>query len=288
MSTCAVKDFLGYAALKKISGSGAITAGTQVNLPVTLVQPRNPMSISFPDVINSSAYRTVSLLDKKLPTLSLTTYVKSNWLSANLLNSLIVTLDGGYDTDVWSIAVASEDKTTHVWDDARCSALRLSQSSYGGPLQMSLDFVATYGDSEKSSPATFTTPTAPSTGSLIDVAHVDFNNTASQVRGWTLNITRAQTPVYFIDGTYYSACIASGPLLGMLTLTQSASAVTVPSTAATIRIYTNPAMPPSGAKVTISMQLQLMELLRDYTPDLGVATRNYQLVSLGAQPVSFS
>lgn len=284
---CVARDFLGYAAVKKISGSGAVSNGTQINIPAALVSPRNPVNIGYPGVINASAYPTVSIVGKKTPSISIATYIKSSWFTANFLNSLIVTVDSNYDSDLWSVAVTDESLVERVYDDCRCSMVRLAQSGIGGPISFEATFVATYGENEKSVPATFTDVTSGSTGSLVDVAHVDFNSTATHVKSWELVLARTQAPQYFVDGTLYASCIASGPLGGSLTLSQSPNATTVPTTAFTARVFTAGDVP-DGTKVTIACQTQLDELIRDHEPSLGVAVRNYSLIGLSGIPVVIS
>lgn len=288
MPTCRVsRDFLGWAAIKKLEGSGPISTGTQVNIPAALVSPRNPENISIGSVINAANYPTVSIRGKKAPVITVQAPIKANWFSANLLNSLVMSLDSCYNTDLWSVAVAPDTGTPRVWDDCRCTSVSLSQDSVGGQINCTMQFVSIYGENEKTTPTTFIAPSAPSSGSLVDVAHVDFNSTADFVKSWSLILSRDQTYVYEIDGTYYAAGIASGMFGGSLTLTQSPRATTVPSTSFTVRIYTAGDVP-SGTKVTIACTGLLLDTIRDHTPGLGFYIRSYALVSMGGVPVTIS
>jgi hypothetical protein len=270
----------GSVILKKLAGSGILAVGTEILIPTAMVQPVNPKNNSYPGAINATDNESLKLLGNQTPAVSIRTFAKSSFLTANLLNSLLFSADAAGNTDKYAIQIKSQFRTRQ-YNLCRCAQIVEQQSASGGAVILDLAFAAIYGDSDSNdpSPATFTTTPAPDGGSLIDKSQVKWNSTADQVKGHTLTLSRVQAPQFSDNGTLYAEEIASGPFSGSLMLTQSDTATTIPGSACTIQIGS------AGAGVQFALNLNLDA---PFTPqDFGFVMHNsgYKLFNSGTVPV---
>jgi hypothetical protein len=271
----------GSVIIKKISGSGALAAGTEIVIPSAMVQPVNPLNNSYPGAINSTDNESLKLRGNKTPGISIRTFAKTSFLTAALLNSLILTLDSAGNTDKFAIQVKSQYRT-RPYTIARCNQIVESQQASGGAVVLDLSFACVYGDGEDPNPVTFATTATPDGGSLIDKSQVGWASTADQVKGHTLTASRVQAPQFSDNGTLYAEDISSGPFAGSLMLTQSDTATTIPGSSCIIQIGT------TGFGVAIACNLNLDA---PFTPqDFGFVMHNsgYHLFNNGTIPVAIT
>ena len=219
-----IHPYLGQIMLKKIAGSGAVTVGTQINIPHAAAMPRNPVNNSYYTGINSSAYTSGNNEGKRTPSVTITTVAQASWFTAANINSLIMTLDSYGNTDTWGIGLY-DGNTTRVYDGAKCAQIQIRQQATGGPISVSIAFLCQYGDSQNPqtlyTQTSFTPPSVPPAGQVFDLTQVGWTTTANLIQSFALNIVRPQGYVMYDDGTFFAAGIASGMFGGDLTVTQS-------------------------------------------------------------------
>ncbi len=281
-----VKPYLGRVVLKKLAGAGPVATGTQIVAPHAAARPRNPSNTVYLTGINSAGYPSGSVAGKRTPSCVITTVVKtSSFFSANLVNSLILAVDGGGNTDVWSILLDDLYQPA-IYDGAKCVLFRLQQSARGGAMNLTLGFNAMYGDSEN--PGTLFTPTVFSSGAgdpgqVTDVTKVSLAGEADLVQGFTLELRRPQSWVNYDDGGLFPAGISSGVLTGTLTLTQGVKFSATWGSSAAINIGQ------TGAGVSISAALSGIQDVREFQQDSRTVVRSFQLFNpSGAAPISVS
>lgn len=274
-------DWVGNVLLKQTSPS----VGSQILIPSAHVLSRNPENKQRPEVVNAGAYPSVEALGKKTPTVRIVAYAKASWFTAALLNALLNDLNTTnltYQTPGFAIGLITPFES-RVFDICRCEQVVISQQATGGPLTVTMDFKAVYGDSEAPTPTTFASA-SPDAGQLFNLSQVGFADTADQVRSWILTLMRVQKWVAFDDSTIYCADIASGGFGGTLVLEQSSTYNVSPTTAATINIGV------TGAGVGFSMLLSYDGKNQPMTTDIGTKVRSFAAIDLsaGGNPVSVS
>ena len=279
-----VKPFLGRVALKKLSGAGPVTVGTQITIPHASAQPRNPTNVSYLTGINSSGYPSGNVAGKRTPSCTITTVVKtSSFFTANLLNSLILLIDANGDSDVWAILL-DDLYAADVYDGAKCAGVHLRQFAKGGPMALSLAFVSMYGDNENSGaifPATTFTSSSGDPGPITDVTKVTYGGTADLVQSFSMDLMRPQSYVFYDDGTLYPAGVATGVFTGSMTLTQSVKYAASWGSSGSIEIGQ------TGAGIAITADLSLKQDVKDFKADSRTVVRSYQLFdSGGGAPVT--
>lgn len=280
----AVKPFLGRIVLKKLAGVGPIAVGSQITIPHAAAQPRNPTNTTYLAGISGSAYLSGDVAGKRTPRCTITSVVKtSSFFTADLINSLMLTTSGTGDTDVWAILL-DDLYSPMVYDGAKCAAFKLQQQARGGPMAITLSFVSMYGDSENTgvifSPTTFTSTTTDA-GPITDVTKVSFEGSADLTLGFSLELTRPQSYVFYDDGTLYPAGISSGLLTGAATLTQSVKYSSSWESAGAINIGQ------TGAGLAISLNLSSRQDVREFKLDTRTVVRRYALYnSGGGAPIS--
>jgi hypothetical protein len=281
-----VKPFLGRIVLRKLAGAGPLAAGAQVALAHAGASPRNPTNSTLLTGISGRDFPAGVVAGKRSPGVAITTVVRASAdFTADLFNSLILSTDAGGDTDVWSILL-DDLHTQEVWDGARCAGLQLRQTSRGGPVAMRLTFSCMYGESENPGtvyPITTFSPGVASAGPATDVTRVSFGGSADLVAGFSLDLKRPQTHVYYDDGTMFPAGVASGPLTGQVSITQSVKRSTAWADVGQVQFGG------SGAGVALSFQLDLKEDVRDFQLENRMSVRSYQLLSRdGSPPITAS
>lgn len=304
------KSYQGTGMLLRTGGSGPFSG--QANLPFSKISPINPRNISYPGAVNTSSFASLSVRGKKSPGVSIATFVKPTWFTADLLNSLLglPTLDANFDTDRFSIGikhVVNGTAVVRVWDWSRCASISLYQTSAGGPVIMEMGFFSRWGETECPYGTTLldneTLPSAPSfsipsvsdAGPLTDISQVDFSSSTSgtagtesmsQVRSWRLTLMRGQGFVYYADGTYYPKDISSAMFGGSLVIEQSPTSLIVPTTAANIRMSTQAT---TGSRFKMDLSLSLDSESLDHDLGFGNIVRTYTLLaSGGGNPIALT
>jgi hypothetical protein len=279
------KEFLGYYVMKKTAGQSSPSVGTQIYLPVMSVDPRNPVNNTYPGVVNRSAAPSVVVRGKKTPRIRVLSCLKASWATYVNLNSFI----GGspsyldttqFDTDQYGIGLYEPVmNVTRVFDGVRFSQMTVAYTAAGGPIGFALAGIGVYGDSEAASPTGFSAPTTDA-GQLYNTADVTISG-ADQVRSMRIDILRGQGYMMYSDGTYYAAQTATGMIGGALTLEQSPTASTVPTSALTMQVG------PASTGVQFVCNINLDDPVREFTTRFGTIVRSFTLIdtAAGAYPV---
>jgi hypothetical protein len=275
----------GSVILKKTAGTaGAFVLNTQVGIPMASVQPIRARNISYPGCINATDSVSVSLAGNIMPAVSVRTYMKPSFLTASLVNSLILATDAVTKlSDEWAMQIKSQ-YVTRVYSKMKCAGIVFTQAAQNGPIAIDMQFVAIYGQdysgtADDPSPPTFTAFTTDA-GAITNKSQVVFNATADQVKGWSLALSRIQAPQFSDTGVLFAEAISSGAFGGALSLSQAPTNTISPSSAITIQLGS------AGAGIQLALNLNLDG---EYTPqDLGflVGQRAYTLANLstGAIP----
>lgn len=295
-------DYLGYGSLIKTSGSVANPAvATQFDIPFARVIPYNLQGNAYPSVSNNSAYPSVRYQGKKRPGFTIVAAAKASWLTADFVNGMLFNLSQQgtvQQTDKWSLQL-NNVVGTRTWDWARCTDMRLTFTSSGGPVMVQMGFLSRWGETECpygttlpdgeviAAAQTFASPAGSRTGEMADIIDYDWRSdsgvstsntsavfTATQVRGGTLSLLRGQGYVDYCEGTRFAKDIASGAFTGVLSLEQSPTADVIPSTAATWRMYASNAGTPRF-KFTMGLSLDSVEQAQDQ--GLGHMVSHYTL-----------
>jgi len=268
----AAKDYLGSVILKKTAGSGSVTVGTQFVIPSAMISANNPVNTSFPALINSDSSIRNATLGKRTPNITITTMLKASFCSSALFNSLLFTSDANHDTDTYAVILVDGEGNVRQFLGSKCAGISIACQGIGGPISIQFSFLSQYGDNDGSA-VTYTAAT-PDPGYLTPVSLVDFNSTADGVTAFSINLLRAQGYVFYLDGTLFSAYVASGMFSGSLTLSQSPRATTVPTTGCTIKLGT------AGSGIQVASALVLNAFKRDMAASLGSISNSYSLVDL--------
>lgn len=274
-------DWAGWLQIKKTAGAATNPAvNTAFALPSQMWQPRNPKNINRPSVVNAALYDTVRALGMKTPTSRLLGPLKPSFWTLNFWNMLVANRDSNFATDEYAIG-GNNVIGTRVWDGMHTALLQLTHVASEGVVNISIDSVGIYGNNEKSTPTSFTPPSNPDAGQLIDITKVDYNSTMDLVVSWQLMVMirlRWRPPV---PGTVYSQGIACGPLRGTFVVEQSPTYSVSPSSAATLKIGS------AGAGVQLAMLLDPDDDNQPQTTDEGTLIRSYTLMdtSSGGNPI---
>ena len=286
MSSNVTKGFAGYAYLQKVSGSGAVIYGTEIEIPYLSAQITKPENNVYPPLVNNAVSPAVYIQGKHTPGWSLSTLAKVSWFTPAFLNSLIVTPDANYDTDLWNLMLyeAGAEKL----DGCRCGALSLSWSAAGGGIGVEMGGIGTLQDGT----AVFSGTGAVDPGAMIASANIDFGGsaTAALVRGWQLMIARPQQWDMFENGANVRdpRGVSTGQIGGSVAIELSAaSGAVIPTDTFTVRFYS----PANGALLlTATAKLNLDNPIRPRNVGFGNKRYEYTLInaSTGAVPVTFS
>ena len=280
-----VKPFLGRVVLKKLSGAGPVSVGTQIVIPHASALPRNPLNTTYLTGINSSGFTSGDVQGKRTPSCTLSTVVKTaSFFTASFLNSLIMATDGNGDTDVWAILL-DDTYAPDVYDGAKCAGVQIRQFAHGGPIAVSMAFLAMYGDNENPGTAfaaTGFTSSVVDPGTVTDVTKVQYGGTADLVQSLAIDLTRPQAYVFYDDGTPFPAGIASGVFTGSMTLTQSVKYAASWNSSGTVNIGT------TGAGVALTAQVNRQEDVKDFTGNNRSIVRTYMLydAATGGSPLA--
>jgi len=282
------KGFLGWAAVKKTGGqtSTGPALATIYSFPIAAVNPRNPVNTSYASVINAAGALSLKTAGKKTPSVSLRSIpLKSSFFTNIFLLSMIggstSYLDTNNNSDEYCVGV-NNGSSTRYYELAKCSQVSFYQTAPGGPINMDMDWLAVYGDSELGT----TTIATPSTdaGSTYDITKTDFNSTLDAVYSWRLTLMRPQAYQFECDGTQYSDTLQSGMIGGTFSYTTSPLSATVATTDITIKLGT------AGSGVQLALKVNLDEKAEDVVSALGTRSITYTLInsSTGAYPATIT
>ena len=305
------KPFLGRVVVWKKSGVAAgggayMAVDDKLVIPTMKVIARNPLNKGYPSAVNASAYPSLTVAGKKTPSITIAASVKPSFVTRAFLNSLLLSFDstynnsdefliGFYDGSAINYGLATTGLGWRLYQGCRCASVSLSQSAVGGPIGITMTFLAVTGDNENST--TYTAATAgnaatlaavtpaPDPGALSDVSNVDFGASATidGVRSWQLNLNRGQGHQFFVDGSYYPDTVESGMFSGSFTCELTPLWTVMPSD-------TNGAITVRCGKVTgmpiFSLSVHRDETVQDMDISLGNQMRAYTLAntSSGGNP----
>lgn len=286
MSANTTKGFRGYGIAKKAGGAGAWVLGTEVNFPAIRYVPRNPLNNQYLPMVNKTSHPSIVVIGKRTPSLTVHTAMKASFCTVANLNSLIFSTDSNGDSDEFAWLV-NNGAASRKFDGCRCAAMSISANAGGGPVGFELGFLAKTAEGATS----FSGAGATDAGQLVNAAQIDFGSspTASLVKAWRLNVIRGQAYDFFFNGTYYPADTSSGMLGGTFQIEVSAASATVPSSSATIRLFTG--VPESLVlHSTWTLLLNLDEDVEDVDTGFGTLIKTYTLIdtSAGGAPVSIA
>jgi hypothetical protein len=215
---------------------------------------------------------------KRTPTITFRALLKASWFLNPLISDLIgasTYLDTSNNSSVYSVGInMGNGNATRVYDNFSCASITLSQESQGGNIVAEFTMVGIYGDTEKGSPATFSTPTTDA-GTMLDITKVDFNSTVDSVYSWRMSLMRPQAYQFAADGTKYSDTIQAGMLGGTFQYVTSDLSVTVPSTTLTCKVGS------AGAGIQFVAYVNLDETVLDLAPSLNARTISYTMGDFG-------
>lgn len=289
------KNFLGYVQGKKLVGTGSPAVGTQVNIPVHSVNPRNPLNNIYSLMMNKAGFNAIVTRGRNTPSIGFSTSLKTSWCAgsgagAAILTSLISSFDtnAGSLNDADSWAWHTNDGTTggswsdRYFDTCRGAAMSLACSGSGGAISMDYAALAKTGAGSTSFSAYST-----DTGSMLDVSQVDFGASpaADLVDGWRVNLLRGEAYSMFFAQSYDPYDVDSGAFGGTLELVQSPQYTLTPGSSLVIRIG------PIGSPVlTLTMKVNFDEPVYDMSGGLGRIIRRYTLIDTasGGNPCVFS
>ena len=270
------KGYLGWVKLKKIGGqtSPGPALNTQTFIPTLITNPRNPLNFSYVPSVNAAQSPVNYVQGKRTPSVSFRALVKSSWFTNALISDLIgasTYLDTNNNNSVYSIGInMGNGNATRVFDNFSCASITFHQEAQGGSIVAEFTFVGIYGDTEKSSPATFTTPTTDN-GTMLDITKSSFNSTADAVYSWRMSLMRPQAYQFEADGTRYSDAIQAGMLGGTVQYVTSDLSTTVPTSSVTIQIGS------VGAGVQFVSYINPDEIVMDLGPALNSRTISYTM-----------
>lgn len=275
----------GWAAIKKTDGqtSPGPAIGTQTFIPVKAVNPRNPLNIMRGDTISYAQSIVNATSGKHTPSVVVSAAAKTSWFTAAFLNSIIggssSYLDSNLDTDQYAVGMWEPVKNTvRVYDDIRFSTLAISYNAAGGDIMVTMSGPCLYGDSEKPSPTSFTTPTVDP-GQNLNTSDVTITG-ATLGRSFGITIVRGQGPQPFSNQTLYMSNVSTGKIGGIFTVEQSDTALTFATSTITIAI----------GSVNFQFDLDLDESVLDFTTQFGTKYSNYAMsdLSAGTYPLTIS
>lgn len=273
----------GWAAIKKTDGQNSPAIGTQTFIPVKAINPRNPRNRMRGDTISKAQSIVNATSGKFTPSVVVSAAAKASWWTATFLNSLIggssSYLDANLDSDQYAVGMyAPVANTTRVYDDIRWSTLAITYNAAGGDIMMTLSGPCLYGDSEKSPPTSFSTPTVDP-GENLNTADVTISG-FDLSRSFGITIVRGQGQQPFSTGDLYMSNVSSGKIGGIFMLEQSPTAIAVPTTTISIVI----------GSVTFDFDIDRDESVTDFTTAFGTTFRNFAMTDLvsGTYPLTIS
>lgn len=283
MAAVVTKPGQGHVQLKKTAGVSSPAIGTQTFVPMLGVQPRNPRNVARPDQVNKAGSIINAILGMKTPSCTWSAAAKASWWTAAFLNSLIggsaAYLDSALDSDEYAVGMYEPiEATTRVYDGVRWTALSVSYNAAGGPIVLQAAGPGVYGDSEKPSPTSFSTPSVDP-GQDLNTSDVTITGGATLVRSANFTLLRGNALQMFSNTTLYGTQVSSGKVGGILSFEQSPIGV-LPTTSFVMQIGT----------VTFTFVIDQDDLVLDFTTSFGNRVLAYTLTNLatGAYPFTIT
>jgi len=281
MSTNVIKGYRGYMYLKKIDGDGPLLDNEEVLIPYMEAAPEAPYNDTYMPVVNKATGPSIIVRGKITPSISVRTIAKPSWFTADLINSMLLTRDANFDTDVFAAKLVElGESAPTVYDTFRVGGLSLSHNAAGGPLGVEFSGIA----ATSAGVTVFTGTGEADAGLAYDAAAVDYNSTAELVRAWRLNLMCPQSYDMFSNRSRYPSGVSTGQISGTLELEFSSKAAVVPTSTMTIRIYDSSDV----LQITLTVNLNLDVPRRIRSVGLGNKIHAYTLInsSTGAIPVT--
>jgi hypothetical protein len=232
----------GYVSIKKTAGqTGGIylASGAQIDIPVVMAEPVNPLNILRRETINRLSTLNQRMIAKRTPAARMVADMKS-WASASLMADWLLSADANGNSSEFTLLFNDGSSSLSLSDrqfqGAKLVNLAIAGSGVDPSIRMVMDYVAIKADSDVSSPTSFSAFTSDY-GQTYGAQHINWgaSATATDVNAWSINLSRIQIPQFFSDGQLFASRITSGPVRGSVLLQQDPDATTVPTTGLTVR-----------------------------------------------------
>ena len=291
MSANVTKGHVGYMEFG-IPASPGNPPSSPISLPYMAASPMNPSNDSYIPSVNKSVGPSIVVRGMYTPGITIQTIPLESWLTAANLNAMFVTADGNYDTGEYVAHLVEPGGAELKIAGLRWGALSLAHSAAGGMLQCEIGGICTSVADSTSWVGTGTI--VP--GQAFGPSQVNYNGTAAKVRGWKLDLIRAQAYDMFSGGVAGTgtttnrvpAGTSTGQIGGTFSLEYSpATGTTVPTTSVTIRLLK---ASDASTHLTITLDLNLDTPVRSYTTGFGTQVNTYTLIDYanGGSPITFS
>jgi len=273
------------------------TAGTPatgvIAIPYMSASPMNPSNDTYMPSVNKSVGPSIVVRGIYTPGITVRTIPLETWFTADNLNAMFVTDDGNYDTAEYAAHLVEPGGAELKIGGLRWGALSLTHSAAGGMLGCEIGGICTtFADASTWSGSGSIVP-----GQAFGPSQVNYT-TATKVRGWSLNIIRAQAYDIYSGGAAgtgasvnvnrFPSGTSTGQIGGTFSLEFSpTTANTIPTTSVTISILKSDN---STTHLTISLDLNLDAPTRSYTTGFGTQVNTYTLIDYasGGSPVTFA
>lgn len=290
MSANVTKGHVGY---MEIGTAGSPATGV-IKIPYMSASPMNPSNDTYMPSVNKSVGPSIVVRGIYTPGITVRTIPLESWFTADNLNAMFVTGDANYDTAPYAAHLVEPGGAELKIGGLRWGALSLTHSAAGGMLGCEIGGICTtFADT-----STWSGSGSTVAGQAFGPSQVNYT-TATKVRGWSLNIIRAQAYDIFSGGdagtgasvnvNRFPSGTSTGQIGGTFSLEFSpAAGYTIPTSGAlTITLLR---ADNSTTHLTIGLQLNLDAPTRSYTTGFGTQVNTYTLIntSLGGSPVTFT
>lgn len=233
MDTFAARRVTGHAYLRKLGGSGPAPTGTEVVVPYQTCEMQSPANDAYVPGVSGEPGTVVR--GKLTPSVALKTSARSGWLSAALLNSLVVCRDVRMDADTWRLRSVPAEEEPSVYQGIQFGTLSMAHRTAGGPVPIALAGLATDPDGRAESAAE--EPMDGAEELYSSTVHYEGGAVAGLVRSWRLLVQCPQHYEFSSNSSPAPSWVVTGPIRGILQVEGPASAVTIPGGSVTIRVY---------------------------------------------------
>lgn len=290
MSANVTKGHRGFMYLKKTTA----TAGAEFQIPYTSVTVMNPTNDTYIPSVNRTSGPSVVVRGVPTPGISVRVVPMEGWFTKANLDLMFITEDATInDTPDWSVKLLETNGPQIDIANLKWGALSITHSSSGNMLGVELGGICTTlaGTALSGTAATVA-------GTTFGPASVQYGAAPaaaiSHVRGWSLNIIRAQAYDIFSGGpaggtpTTGPQGVSTGQIGGTLTIDQSPnSAAVMAASGDKVRLII--LKPSTGAaQVSIDCYVNLDAPVRSFTTGFGTQSNTYTLLAPdGSVPVAF-
>lgn len=291
MSANVTKGHVGYMEF----GIAGTPATGVIAVPYMSASPMNPSNDSYMPSVNKSVGPSIVVRGIYTPGITVRTIPLESWFTHTNLTAMFVTGDGNYDTTAYAAHLVEPGGAELKIGGLRWGALSLTHSAAGGMLGCEIGGICTtFADT-----STWTGSGATVPGQAFGPAQVHYAGTFTKVRGWSLNVIRAQAYDIFSggaggDGTSGTtnrtpSGTSTGQIGGTFSVEFSPATGYVAPTSGdvTIKIINSS----NTNHMTISLSLNLDAPTRTYSTGFGTQVNTYTLISLatpGVSPVTFA